>query len=51
MRQGLLNDKEVTIELKKKKLQLNNLNPMMEQMMDVVLEPETGPETASDNVP
>ncbi len=26
---------EVTIELEEKKLQLNNLNPMMEQMMDV----------------
>ena len=35
LRQGLLNDKEVTIELEEKKLQLNNLNPMMEQMMDV----------------
>ena len=29
LRQGLLNDKEVTIELEEKKLQLNNLNPMM----------------------
>lgn len=35
LRQGVLNDKEVTIELEEKKLQLNNLNPMMEQMMDV----------------
>ena len=35
IRQGKLNDYEVTIQLEEKKLQLNSLNPAMEQMMDM----------------
>ncbi len=35
IRQGLLDNQEVTIKIEEKKLQLNNMNPAMEQMMDM----------------
>ncbi|MDO4432381.1 MAG: ATP-dependent protease ATPase subunit HslU [Aerococcaceae bacterium] len=35
IRDGLLDKHEVTIQLEEKKLQLNSLNPAMEQMMDM----------------
>lgn len=35
IRQGLLDNHEVTIKIEEKKLQLNNMNPAMEQMMDM----------------
>ncbi|WP_309302389.1 ATP-dependent protease ATPase subunit HslU [Facklamia sp. 7083-14-GEN3] len=35
IREGVLDKQEVTIEMEEKKLQLNSLNPAMEQMMDM----------------
>ena len=35
IRQGLLDNHEVTVKIEEKKLQLNNMNPAMEQMMDM----------------
>lgn len=38
IREGLLDQQEVTIQLEEKKLQMNSMNPMMDQMMDLQAE-------------